>query len=107
MDLSTIEQHAMRLEELPDGLNSIEQYTFLALRSLYRDFRAGHIQKAAAKREKDEINRAYNEGAMLYRIFEQDTAKHNRLSHVMIEINKSGCPLCKKAVAIFDGRDRT
>lgn len=38
-------------------------------------------------------------------IFEHHTGIRNRYSHILIEAEKDGCPICKKLVRIFDGRD--
>ncbi len=38
-------------------------------------------------------------------IFEQATQIRNRYSPVLTEAEKHGCPICKKIVRIFDGRE--
>lgn len=49
------ERAAMRGEEMPDGLNIVDQLTFLCLRSLYGQKRAGIIDRAAGSREKAKL----------------------------------------------------
>lgn len=39
-------------------------------------------------------------------IYEQAADRRNRYSPVLTEAEKYGCPICKKIVRIFDGRDR-
>jgi hypothetical protein len=41
----------------------------------------------------------------LQRIFKQDCEIRNRQSQWFIKAEKEGCPICKKLVRIFDGRD--
>ena len=38
-------------------------------------------------------------------MFDYHIRINNRCSHIMTEAEKSGCPICKKLVRVFDGRD--
>lgn len=49
------ERAASRGEELPGGLRLTEQRTYMALRSLYSEYRRGNIEREQASREKIKI----------------------------------------------------
>lgn len=38
-------------------------------------------------------------------LYDLHTRIRNRYSHILTEAEKSGCPICKKLVRVFDGRD--
>ena len=38
-------------------------------------------------------------------MFDRHIQINNRYSHILTEAEKSGCPICKKIVKIFDGRE--
>ena len=38
-------------------------------------------------------------------MFDRHIQINNRYSHILTEAEKSGCPICKKLVRIFDGRE--
>lgn len=38
-------------------------------------------------------------------IFDRHTDIRNRYSHLLIQAEKDGCPICRKLVRIFDGRE--
>lgn len=106
MDFPTLERMAAHLEPLPKGLDTVEQAAFLSLRALYREFRAGAIDRDTAKAEKHAIHGAYEQGKFQLRASQQDAEIRNRFSHVFDAMNKSDCPLCRRAAAIYDGRCR-
>ncbi len=100
-----IERCAMNGDPLPDDLTNPEQMLFMALRYLYRTFRAGYIGKEEAGAEKAKIIKSF-EMARFYQGIYQDTAKmRNRLARYLAEIEKGGCEKCRLALKIFDGRD--
>lgn len=51
---------AMLGEELPDGLDLVDQLNFLALRSLYAQVRAGAIDRGTGSREKARLGYQYD-----------------------------------------------
>lgn len=38
-------------------------------------------------------------------MFDSHIQINNKYSHILTEAEKSGCPICKKLVRVFDGRD--
>lgn len=51
------ERAAMRGDEMPDGLDIVDQINFLCLRSLYAQKRAGIIDRAVGSAEKAKLRR--------------------------------------------------
>lgn len=39
-------------------------------------------------------------------MFDRHIQINNRYSHILTEAEKSGCPICRKIIKIFDGRER-
>lgn len=38
-------------------------------------------------------------------MFDEHIQINNRYSHILTEAEKSGCPICRKIIKIFDGRE--
>lgn len=66
MELKELEQNAGRGEAMPLGLNQAEQFYFLSLRALYRDYCAKAIDKEHATKEKAELKKTMNDGLIEY-----------------------------------------
>lgn len=103
--LKELERLAADNAPLPQGLDAPEQLYFLQLRILHREFKAGMSKEQCAK-EKREILKTFESNKFYDELLQENFYKYNRLSHHLIEVRKSGCPMCKKAVAIFDGTYR-
>lgn len=59
MEPDKIERLAMAGEPMPHGLNMPDQLLFLCLRDLYHQYRAGFVDREAAKKEKTAILREW------------------------------------------------
>ena len=105
MATAEIERLAASGAEMP-LLGDAEQLLFLRLRVLYHSFKTGVISKEQGTREKADIIKQYHSNLWLYEMAWELAGLRNRLSHQLTEIVKSGCPMCRKAVAIFDGIDK-
>jgi hypothetical protein len=109
LEIDELERYAAAcepLENLPKSLNVMEIAAFLAMRALYREFRFGAVPREQARIEKGRIIQSYDRGMILYRAMLQDADIRNRTSALRSEMVKSDCPLCKKAAAIWDGREK-
>jgi len=73
---------------------------------LYRDYKSGTILKDQAHREKLAILKAYESNRIWCEIYQNTAEMRNRLSRYFSEIEKGDNEAAKKAVRIFDGRDR-
>lgn len=99
-----IEIHAMHNDPLPDGLKYPEQLLFMAFRWLHQSTRAGQLTREQAHAEKVKLLDQFADWMRWDAIY-QDTCKMRvELGGVSREMVVNGCPLCKKAIAIIDGR---
>lgn len=104
-----IEISALHGDELPDGLNAPEQCLFLALRQLYRDYRAKAIDKNQAQREKQRILESFKGFEQTRNMYEVVSQRYRQTEFLMskVEKNKTDCPTCgtaRKIIRILDGR---
>jgi len=100
-----IERLAMRGESLPTDLNQAEQLLFMSFRCLYKSYRAGTISREQAQNEKHELLETFNEENRWIKIY-QDTCKMRvELAKVSRDMVVDGCPICKRAIGIVDGRN--
>ncbi|HCA29770.1 MAG TPA: hypothetical protein DEP23_09490 [Ruminococcaceae bacterium] len=90
---------------MPDGLTQPEQWLYLSLRALYREYRSGAVSKEQAAQEKRAILDQYELADMSYRVYKEASDRANQYSAILTEAEKSGCEICKKIVKIFDGRE--
>lgn len=100
-----LERSAMKSEPMPDNLTMPEQWLYLSLRILYREYRSGAIEKKQARQEKRKLIDEYELMMLHHRAYQQATERVNRYSPLLVEAEKSGCDVCRKIVRIFDGRE--
>lgn len=100
-----LERGAMKSEPMPDNLTMPEQWLYLSLRILYREYRSGAIEKKQARQEKRKLIDEYELMMLHHRAYQQATERANRYSPLLVEAEKSGCDVCRKIVRIFDGRE--
>jgi hypothetical protein len=101
---------AFKAEEMPDGLTSPEQGLFLKLRYMYLLYKDRQITVEQGKREKSKIIKAYESDLFNYNCGMETANMRNRLSTLLSEAYKTGCPMCRKIVECFDNlkaRDNT
>lgn len=102
MDATEIEALVKSGEEMPEDLDLGECYYFLSL---------DYIRKARLTREEREQRyRIVRRSFELYRqkifMYQNTCEMRVKLAVVAKEMTVNGCPLCKKAIAIFDGREK-
>lgn len=105
IDLEELERKAMAGYSMPEGLPQPEQLLYLSLRILYREYRAGVISRAEAKKEKSMLLSEYNLSMFRYALFISEAQRRNRISAHLTELNTQGCEKCRLAARIFDGRE--
>ena len=105
MGLTELERLAAKGDPLPDNLAMPEQWLYLSLRMLYREYRSGAIEKEQAGQEKRKLIDEYKLMMLHHRAYTQASDRVNRYSHILTDAEKSGCEICKKIVKIFDGRE--
>lgn len=103
--LLELEKKAMHNEDMPHGLTQSEQLFFLSMVQLYKLFYDHTYDREQAKDIKQELIATYQNNAFWEKLFAYHADICNRYSPVMTEAEKHGCPICKKLVRIFDGRE--
>lgn len=104
MNPEQIEIHAMHNEPLPNGLELPEQLLFMAFRWLHQGVRIGALTREQAHTEKTQLLDQFTDWMRWDAIY-QDTCKMRvELAGIAREMTVNGCPICKRAIAIFDGR---
>ena len=104
MNPEQIEIHAMHNEPLPNGLELPEQLLFMAFRWLHQSARIGALTCEQAHTEKTQLLDQFTDWMRWDAIY-QDTCKMRvKLAGIAREMTVNGCPICKRAIAIFDGR---
>lgn len=104
MNLDDLEHAAARGDPLPDGFTLVEQWLYLSLRILHREFRSGVITREQAAMEKNAILKQYEMAQLHHRSYTEANERCKRYSPLLVEAEKSGCDICRKIVRIFDGR---
>ena len=72
---------------------------------LIKEWRGGQMGKDPLTRKQKELE---NKLLLYYQhceMFDRHIQINNRYSHILTEAEKNGCPICKKLVRIFDGRE--
>ena len=103
--LLELEKKAMHNEDMPSGLTQSEQLFYLSMVQLYKLYYDHTYDREQAKNIKQDLIAAYQNNAFWEKLFAHHAVIRNRYSPVMTEAEKHGCPICKKLVRIFDGRD--
>ena len=104
--ISVIERLAMDGKELPKGYTQPEQLLFLSLRVLHWEYRHRQITLEQAKREKDQLVQEYVKAARFQVIYQQAVEVRNHMGQYLTMATKGECPVCKKLVEIFEGREQ-
>lgn len=105
--IQVIEREAMSGREIPEDYTQPEQLLFLSLRVLHWEYRHRVITKEQAKEEKALLARDYIQAARFQVVYQESIEARNRMGQYLTEAVKHGCPICKKIVEIFDGRENS
>ncbi|MGN0557872.1 MAG: hypothetical protein ACI4IS_00275 [Acutalibacteraceae bacterium] len=104
-ELDKLTERAKRQNPEPEGLNLGEKF-FVTLLHLYiEQYRTKEITESELLKKKKELEDDLMIHWDLQKIFKNyiDIAvKHNML---ITQAEKEGCPICKKLIRIFDGRE--
>lgn len=76
------------------------------LKAYIANFRVGNITAEKLSERQKAIETALLQYYQQREMFDYHIRINNRCSHIMTEAEKSGCPICKKLVRVFDGRDQ-
>lgn len=99
-----IEIRAMHNESFPKGLELPEQLLFMAFRYLHVCARAGAITREQAHSEKAQLLSKFTDWMRWNAIYRDTCRMRVELAGIAREMTVNGCPICKKAIAVIDGR---
>ena len=74
--------------------------------ALIREWQSGRMSKDTLIKKQKELESKLSQYYQHCEMFDRHIQINNRYSHILTEAEKSGCPICKKIVRIFDGRER-
>ena len=103
-DIKEISRYAMTSGEIPEGCDDAAALLFLALRALYREYEKGYITQEQATKEKAKALKAYGGWRFWENVFAETARRNNELDKLKPAIAAGSCEMCKKIVAITEGR---
>lgn len=84
----------------------IGEAAYLETLLLYiKEWKNGQMSKDTLIKKQKELEQKLLNYYQHREMFDRHIQINNRYSHIMTEAEKSGCPICKKIVRVFDGRD--
>lgn len=104
-ELEKLERLAMQENDMPHGLTQSQQLFYLSMVRLYQLYRSHTYTKEQARDIKQELISSYRNNEFREKLLQHYAHINNRCSEVLTEAEKHGCPVCKKLVRIFDGRE--
>lgn len=105
-ELDRLTERAKQRDPKPEGLNLGERF-FVTLLHLYiEQYRTQEITESELLKKKQELE----DDLMLYWDFQKIFQNHIDIavkqSTLITQAEKEGCPICKRLIRIFDGRER-
>lgn len=104
MTYEQIDTFARKRELLPDNARQSARNLYHSLVMLYKEYRDGIIDEISARKEKQLLFSQYGINERNERMWAEHSRRMVEISKIMVEINKSGCPLCQQVARLFDGR---
>lgn len=103
--LDELTERAKRTDPGLKGLPLGERHFVELLHFYIGQYRVRALSAEELQRKKKELEALMIDYWDMARIFREDTQIRNSMGQTLTEAVKSGCPVCKKLVAIFDGRE--
>lgn len=86
---------------------NIGEAAYLGILLLYiKEWQNGQMKKDTLIKKQKELESKLLSYYQHLEMFDRHIQINNRYSHILTEAEKSGCPICRKLVRIFDGRER-
>lgn len=104
-ELDELIERAKRQDPRAKGLNLGERFFVELLHNKIYAYRVGEISEDQLKQAKKEYEALIIDYWNQARMFREDVKIRNTMSYILTEAEKSGCPICKELVRIFDGRE--
>jgi hypothetical protein len=81
---------------MPDDLKQPEQLYYLSLRYLYKEYRAGRIEKTQAQKERQQLTEAFIDNMYNYSMYKHQVEVHKVYAKEFQNIKNDGCKVCQK-----------
>lgn len=104
MDLLEIKRLAKENAPMPPLLTSAELCYFQACRHLYWQYRDWNISLEDAQKEMAELTRRAEIDLGIAKMYREQLFRIGKLDAIVKDMETSGCPYCKKALMLLDGR---
>lgn len=105
-EIKKLVERAKQSDPKADGLFLGEKFFVELLHFYIEQYRNGKITKSDLISKKKDLVKDLTNHWDSKQLFSQACEIRNRQSHWFIKAEKEGCPICKKLVRIFDGRDK-
>lgn len=102
MTANEIEALVHSREEMPDGLNIAEISYFTTLENM----RYSHVSKLEKRQRYEIAKKAFEDCQRWISIYQNTCAMRVKLAGLSRDMVVNGCPICKRAIAIFDNREK-
>lgn len=104
-EIAELNERAKKRARIINDLNIGESCYLLSLIKAIDAYHNGIIDKDQLGQEQRMLQQQLEQYYQHSEINNYHIQIRNRYSHVMTEAEKEGCPICKKLVRIFDGRE--
>lgn len=104
-ETAELEKMAMKDLPPPKGLSLAGMKFYFCITELYHLFRSGTYTRKQAHDIKIDLISAYQNELFGEKLISHHAGIRNRYSEILTEAEKEGCPICKKLVRAFDGRN--
>lgn len=104
--LDELTERAKLAEPNAKGLNLGERHFVELLHFYIGRYRVRELTAEELTKKKKELENLMVDYWNMSRIFREDAQIRNSMGQTLTEAEKNGCPICKKLVRIFDGREK-
>ena len=104
--LDELTERAKLAEPNAKGLNLGERHFVELLHFYIGRYRVRELTAEELTKKKKELENLMVDYWDMARIFRNDAQIRNSMGQTLTEAEKNGCPICKKLVRIFDGREK-
>ena len=101
-----IEALAKKGTPMPNNATLADTLFYQNLRLLYREYKSGAVGKEQGKILKSQLVKQYGVQKLWERCAQTDYERWRRYQLMQDKAVKNGCPICRKIVAVLDGRDK-
>lgn len=103
--VKSLTERAKKNDAYKNDIDIGELFYIEMLKKYIMEFRSGSIDTSALESKQKTLETALLKYYQWGEVFDFHVEVRNRYSHVMTMAEKCGCPICKKILKIFDGRE--